>query len=125
MPLVRIHCLPVEALDIGLAVRGVTGALVAATDVAPENISVVWNELSPDSYAHRGDLAEAASATGHPVIVDLIAPDFHRPHIVQLMMKTLANEVGAISGAGTNNVLVIHQPLGSGHVYDAGNLVNW
>lgn len=125
MPIVRINCLPVKKLDLGLAVRGVTSALATATEIDPEHISVLWNELSADSYAHRGDLAELQPQATHPILIDLIAPDFHRPHLVQLMMKTLAHEVAVLTGADHNNILIIHQPQSSGHVYDQGRLVSW
>ncbi len=125
MPIVRIHCLPKEGLDPGLAVRGITSALVEATDIAPENISVVWLTTLADHYSHAGALAATQPRATHPILVDLLAPDFHRAHTVHAIMKCLVREVAALAAVDPENVTVVHYPVGSGQVYDQGRLINW
>ncbi len=112
-------------LDLGLAVRGLTSAVADATELDPKHISVLWHTLAADTYAYQGSLADTQPAQSHPVLVDLVAPDFHRPHQIHLMMKTLAREVAGLAGVSHDNVLVVHYPVSSGHVFDQGRLLNW
>ena len=124
MPFLHVRSLPLEA-EVGAAVSAVSRAFAEQAGVAEEHVTVTWDVLAPRAYAHAGATAARQPADSHPVIVDLLAPDFNDAARVEEMVRAAAAAVAREAGVGAGNVFVNAREARSGRVFDGGEIVRW
>ena len=126
MPFVHIRSLPqAPDFDVGEAVRAISREFAASTDTDEHHVTVTWETLAPDHYAHAGRTATDQPAGSHPVLVEVFAPDFNRQEKVEQMLRAAASAIANHAGVPPENVFAEFRPAQSGHVLDSGDLVRW
>ena len=126
MPFIHIKSLPFEtAIDIQSAVEAITLDFAKGTDVAAQHVSATWEFFNPGHYAVAGKAPKSQPMNSHPILVDLLAPDFHSKGHIEKMLTIVAESVSEQLGVSINNVFVNHRQAASGMVFDQGKIVRW
>ena len=126
MPFVHITSLPfAHNFDAPAAIVAISEDFSTATGVATEHITVTWNYFRTDHYAVDAVTAAYQPRDSHPLLVDLLAPDFNSPEQVATMLPALAQSIAAQCGVTLRNVFINYRGARSGCVFDAGEVVHW
>ena len=126
MPFIHVRSLPLAGpFDVGVAVRAISREFARAAGVEERHVTVTWETIAPDHYAHAGALAAAQPDGSHPVLAELVAPDLHDDPSVDRMLRAAAEAVARQAGVAPGNVFVEHRAARSGHVFDGGEVVRW
>lgn len=67
----------------------------------------------------------APNAARHPIIVDLLTPDFNDAETIRLMLKTIAASIAARLPFPFDNIFINHHQAHAGMVSDDGKIVEW
>ena len=90
MPLISIKSLPlVECGDMEDLLAGMSQELADATGIDRRHITMTWEYLRPRHYSEGGETRDRQPEDSHPILVSVLAPDFHRPEKVEAMILGL------------------------------------
>lgn len=107
MPFSHVRSLsPGGRFESGEAVRAVSHDFAAAAGTDEQHVTVTWQILEPGHYSHAGQTAAEQPEDSHPVLVELLAPEFHPPQHVEEMLEATADAVARASGVDAANVFV-------------------
>lgn len=126
MPLIHVKSLPVEkSVDVSAIIEGLTRDFAKDTGIGLEHVTATWEFLLPGHYAVAGKAVPHQPQDTHPLLVEVLAPDFHSAQDVEKMLTIVASSLSLRAGIHLSNVFVIYRPAYSGKVFDAGGGVRW
>ena len=126
MPFIHIKSLPFsEETDTAALLEQLSVDFAAATGIGIEHVTATWEWLEPGQYAVGGRAARERPAGSHPLLVDLLAPDFNTDEDVARMLIAVADSLAARAGVARDNIFINQRDARSGRVFDAGQLVRW
>lgn len=125
MPILRITSLPFENQDSGSWAVEVCQHFAASTEIPLQHVSAIWQLLPNKHYAHGGNVAYFQPRDSHPVIVDVLLPDFYALDSVENIIMASVDAVCHVSLLPANNVFVQVNRARSGAVFDEGQIVRW
>jgi hypothetical protein len=126
MPVITITSLPFERpRDVRNIIEGISMDFSRDTGISIEHVSASWHFLLPGHYAVGGVSAQYQSARSHPVLVDLLVPDFNSEEKVEGMLNAIAESVSRRGGVSVDNIFINCRYANSGMVFDAGRVVKW
>ncbi|PSW05135.1 hypothetical protein [Photobacterium lipolyticum] len=126
MPLIRVKSLPFDHdVDVSQVVCSLSQAMSDANDIEPHHIMITWEYLSPDHYSHGGKVTQSQPINTHPVLIDLVAPNFNTEDQIMAMLELIANTLAELVPIAKNNIFINYTPAYSDGVYDEGHVVEW
>ena len=126
MPFIRIKSLPLEASTSPAdLVVGISADFAQKLAVDEKHISVTWEIFQSDHYASAGGLAKTQPLDHHPLLVEILAPDFNEKGTIKKMLEVTAESISRHSGIPESNIFINFTPARSGMVFDDGQLVHW
>lgn len=126
MPFIHVKSLPFDGeFQAAEVVAGITSDFAASTGVGAEHVTATWQFILPMHYAVAGQVAEHQPQNSHPVLVDLLSPDFNNMETVAKMLKSVAESIAKRTGVPQQNIFINHRQAHSGMVFDAGEVVRW
>lgn len=126
MPFIHVRSLPFEpAVDIADVVAKVSRDFADRTGVSLDHVTTTWILLAPGHYAAGGRTARLQPPDSHPVLVDLLTPDFHDAAAVERMLRVVVDSIADRVGVRQDNIFVCHRRASSGGVLDGGEVVRW
>ena len=126
MPFIHIRSLHFEkSLDASKVIKEITEDFSIATGVAIEHITVTWEFVTPGHYAVAGKVVEYQSMESHPLLVDLLIPDFNSAQEIEDMVRETAKSISRRVKIPVDNIFVHGHVARSGRVFDAGEIVHW
>lgn len=126
MPFVHIRSLPFDPpMAVEQVVADLSRDFAEAGLAALEHITVTWTFFGPGQYAVAGTTARMQTGAGHPLLVELLTPDFHSQARVETMLRAVAASLSARAGVPLNRIFIHHSQARSGHVFDDGEVVRW
>lgn len=126
MPLIHIRSLPIPtSFDPAPVLEGLTRDVAAATGIALEHVSATWQVMQAGAYVVAGQAASWQPADSHPLLVDILSPEFNAPELVETMLDCVATSLAVRCGLPRENIFIHHQAARSGHVFEAGAVVRW
>jgi hypothetical protein len=126
MPFIHVRSLPFESsFDVAYVVEGITRDFADDTGIGLEHVTATWRFFSPGYYAVAGISASHQPHASHPVLVDLVAPDFNPPDLVERMLVSVAFSISTRTGIPMKNIFVNHRAAGTGTVLDEGEVARW
>ncbi|MCC7205358.1 MAG: hypothetical protein IT441_09785 [Phycisphaeraceae bacterium] len=126
MPLIHVRSLPLDpSIAMPSAVKGLTKDFSKATGIGIEHITATWEFFPPGHYAVAGRTARRQPRTSHPVLVDLLTPDFNDAAEIRKMLKAVASSIAKRAKMPKGNIFINHRQAHSGRVFDAGKIVEW
>ncbi|MDE0040519.1 MAG: hypothetical protein OXT74_00645 [Candidatus Poribacteria bacterium] len=126
MPFIHVKSLPFnQPRDVGAVLEGLTRDFAESTGIKLEHVTATWEFLSEGNYAVAGSAALHQPKASHPVLVELVAPDFNSTEDVEIMLETVASSISKRANVQKDNIFVIYRGVGSGTVFDRGEIVRW
>ena len=126
MPFIHVRSLPFEEpLDVSALVESLTKDFAKATGVGLEHVTATWDFLPAGQYAVAGKAAQRQPRGSHPVLVDLLAPDFNSSDDVEGMLHSVASSISKRAKVPIVNIFINYRQAVSGAVFDAGEVVRW
>ena len=126
MPFIHIKSLPFqEPLDMPSIIEEIAGDFSEKTGIEPRHVHTTWEYFMPRHYAKGGEAPEYQPDAHHPLIVDLLTPDFNDSDTIAVMLETLAESISKRVAFPKNNIFINHRQAHSGRVFDDGKIVHW
>jgi len=126
MPFLHIKSLPLEQpLDIRSILQGISQDFAKDMGITIEHITATWEYFQPGHYAVAGLAAEHQPVASHPVLVDLLVPDFNSEQTIERMLQSVALAITQRVGLPISNVFIHCRCAHSGKVFDGGKIVHW
>jgi len=126
MPFIHVRSLPFDRLfDASAALEGITRDFAKETGIELGHVTATWEFLSPGHYAVAGKAASRQPRGSHPILVDLLAPDFNSVAKVEKLLAAVASSISKRAKVSVTNVFINHRQARSGRVFDAGEIVRW
>ena len=124
MPFIHIKSLPL-AVDVGAVLEGISRDFAEGTGIALKHVHVTWEFLRPRHYAVAGKTRERQPKSSHPLLVDLLSPDFNAAATVETMLACVASSLAKHARIPRSNIFINHRQARSGMVFDAGTVERW
>ena len=126
MPYIRITSLPFNPpLAIDQVLVGVSEDFSQQMAIAIKHISASWHYLEKNHYVVAGNASEYQAKQSHPLIVEILAPDFTQQEAIEKMLLSVAKSLARLTGLDETNIFINYQGARSGQVFDNGDLVSW
>ncbi len=126
MPFIHVKSLPFKrAIKMPALVEDLTKDFAKGTGIGLEHVTATWELLPPGHYAAAGKTCTEQPAASHPVLVDLLSPDFNSPEQIENMLRVVAASISKRVLVPLNNIFINHRRAHSGAVFDAGEVVRW
>ena len=126
MPFIHIKSLmQSDASDPQSVMKQLSASFAKEMDVHEKNITVTWDVLKPDYYLNNGQFVMQQPQGSHPVMVDLLVPDFNSQSRIEKMMGCIAELLAITLGIPVGNVFIYCRLASSGMVLDKGEIVKW
>lgn len=126
MPFIHIKSLPFDQpFDVRRVVEGIGQDVAAEVGLPLKHVHTTWEFYLPGYYAKGNQAPESQPATSHPVIVDLLTPDFNDARTIERMLIAVAKCLAKRAGIPLSNIFINHRPAHSGMVFDDGDIVRW
>lgn len=126
MPFIHVTSLPFKpARKVSAILKGITEDFAKGTGIGTEHVTATWQFLPPGHYAVGGTSVSHQRETSHPVLVDLLAPDFNSAKDVKNMLLVVASSISRRAKIPLSNIFINHRQAHAGSVFDAGEVVRW
>jgi len=126
MPFIFVKSLPFDgSFDASAVVEAVTMDFAEGTGTAPEHVTVIWELLPKGHYAVAGQAMEHQPQSSHPLLVEILAPDFNSADEIEKMLSTAASSISKRARVPIANIFINHRSAHAGMVFDAGEIVRW
>ena len=125
MPIIKVTSLPFENQDSASWPVQVCEHFARSTEIPLKHVSATWQLLPHGHYAHAGVRAQYQPSDSHPVIVEIMLPDFYALDRVEKIIHAAVEAVGFASKLPKQNIFVQVNRARAGAVYDEGRIVRW
>lgn len=126
MPFIHIKSLPqTVTVDLESVMRQLSSRFARDLDMHEKNVAITWEVLKPDCYLNNGRFVPEQPQESHPVIVDLLVPDFNSEPRIEKMMECIVELLAIALAIPVGNVFVNCRLASSGMVMDNGEIVKW
>jgi hypothetical protein len=126
MPFIHIKSLPFgKPFDVGPVLERLSRDFARDTGVALEHIHATWELLRPGHYAVAGRARERQPRASHPLLVDLLSPDFNDAAAVEKTLACMASSLAKHAKVPRSNIFINHRQARSGMVLNAGIAARW
>lgn len=126
MPFIHIKSLPFQQpLDVPRVIEGIARDFAEKTDIELLHVHTTWEFLQPGHYAKGDRTPEYQPNAHHPLIVDLLTPDFNDNDTIAVMLETIAESISKRAAFPKNNIFINHRHAHSAMVFDDGEIVHW
>jgi hypothetical protein len=99
MPFIHVRTLPLEtSMEAGPVLEALTREFSDKTGVGLEHVGATWTFFRAGHYAVAGHAAAKQPQDSHPMLVDLLVPDFHSPEKIATMLAAVASSLSAHTG---------------------------
>ena len=123
MPVIQVKALPQDPpLDLAEVLPKISADFAAYAGVAEQFVSLTWTWLQPGHYLCAGQPAQTQPATSHPLLVELLVPDFHRPDQSSRLLRVLAGVLAEHTGVAVRNIFIELRLARAGQAFDDGGV---
>jgi hypothetical protein len=126
MPFIHIRSLPQPGNpDLKSVMLQLSNRFSREMDVQEKSVAITWEVLSPECYLNVGRFVQEQPQDSHPVIVELLVPDFNSQPRIEKMMECIVELLAVALVIPVGNVFVNCRLALSGTVLDNGEIVKW
>lgn len=126
MPFIHIQSLPfVQPIDVAGILTEIVNDFAAGTGVDLEHVHATWHFIPSGHYVVAGMVGELQPKKTHPVLVDILTPDFNSAESIEKMLRVVAQSLKKHAYVPLDNVFINHRYAQAGRVFDAGDIVRW
>ncbi|MDH5767320.1 MAG: hypothetical protein OEZ38_14995 [Gammaproteobacteria bacterium] len=126
MPFIHIKSLPFkQAFESASTLININREFSEKNNIPEFHIHSSWEFYLPGHYA-KGDQAPSEQPDNfHPVIVDLLTPDFNDNQTIAGMLSSLADSIHRHAPVAIDRIFINHRQAHSGMIFDDGKVVSW
>lgn len=126
MPFIHIKSLPVkDVFNVSKVLLAITRDFSTHNNIPINHVHTTWEFYQSGYYVKGEDAPSVQPSSNHPVIVDLLTPDFNNIDSIEMMLTTLARSLETHSNTQLSNIFINHRYAHSGMVFDDGKIVKW
>lgn len=126
MPFIHVKSLPFDrTFNVTTILERLTEDFAKGTGIGLEHVTATWEFLPAGHYAVAGKSASHQTVSSHPVLVDLLSPDFNPPETIEKMLEVIASSISQQAEIPVGNIFINHRQAHSGMVFDAGAIARW
>ena len=126
MPFIHIKSLPfARTFSVASVLEGLTKDFSKGTSIGIEHVTATWEFLPAGHYAVAGKAESTQPENSHPVLVDLLSPDFNSQEKIERMLEVTAASISKRANIPIKNIFINHRQAHSGMVFDAGEIARW
>ncbi len=126
MPVIHIKSLPFgNDFDAAQILEDLCRDFATETGIGLQYVTVTWEYLASGHYAVAGSVVPHQPRNSHPVLVDLLTPDFHSSTRVEAMLRAVVAAIAARAPVDAGNIFVNHRRAYGGGVFADGDVVRW
>jgi hypothetical protein len=126
MPVISIQSLPFSpAIKAEQVLSQLSQAFSEQFNIQLEHVSANWRYLDRHHYVVAGKSAEFQCPYSHPILVELLAPDFTQPQDVENMLTFIASQLAKLIPIQKTNIFIEYRAAKSGWIFDQGKIVRW
>ena len=125
MPIIKVTSLPFENQDSSAWPVQVCEHFVRSTEIPLKHVSATWQLLPNGHYAYAGMRAQYQPKDSHPIIVEIMLPDFYALDRVEKIIHAAVEAISFASRMPKQNIFVQVTRARAGAVYDEGRIVRW
>ncbi|EAR54671.1 hypothetical protein SKA34_10023 [Photobacterium sp. SKA34] len=126
MPLISIKALPFDPqIEIDSVLKSLSEKIAIQCQIDREHIMITWEWLSYEHYVHHGAVVDKQQQGSHPVLIELIAPNYYSHENIKFLMELIATDISLNLPINRNNIFISYTPAYSEGIYDQGHVVNW
>ncbi|MBW9263843.1 MAG: hypothetical protein K1564_19960 [Candidatus Thiodiazotropha sp. (ex. Lucinisca nassula)] len=126
MPFIHIQSLPFgQQRDISRILQRITEDFSNASGIEKQHITVTRSLLSAGHYAVSGEVSDYQPESGHPLLVEMLLPDFNSSEEIADYIQVVADSLSRHAQVPINNLFINCRLARSGQVFDAGEMVHW
>ena len=126
MPFIHIKSLPFdESLDVSAVLENLNKDFAEETGIDVQHVSSTWEFFPSGHYAVGEKSANHHTQDSHPVLIDLLVPDFNSAEHIETMLSSIASSLAKHSNIRRDNIFINARTAQSGMVFDRGEVVRW
>lgn len=126
MPFIHIKSLPfTRSLNMAAVLEGISHDFSKETETDLKHVHATWQFFEPGHYAVNGEVHADQAKSSHPVLVDLLTPDFDDEERIETMLTSLAASIAKRANINKKNIFINHRYAHSGMVFDNGRVERW
>jgi hypothetical protein len=126
MPIIQIKSLAIDNdPDIPGICRSIARDFAVALEIPPHHISVTWETLAPGHHVNADISRDRQPRDTHPILVDLLVPDFHKTDAIEKMLTSIAGAIAEHADIPGHNVFINCRYARSGMVLENGEILHW
>ena len=126
MPFIHIKSLPFkQSLNVDEVIVSLSRDFSAQTKIAIEHVTITWDFFQPGHYAVSGRTVNHQPKDSHPILIDLLVPDFNLVDSIEQMLNIIAQSLAKQVGMPIENIFINCQYAYSSMVFDKGDVVKW
>jgi phenylpyruvate tautomerase PptA (4-oxalocrotonate tautomerase family) len=126
MPFIHVKSLPFDRrINITVVLENLTKDFADGTGIGFEHVTITWEYFPQEHYAVAGKVVSHQPMDSHPVLVDLLAPDFNSSEVVERMLTSVASSIAKHADIPISNIFINHREAHSGRVFNVGAIAQW
>ncbi|MCW8956981.1 MAG: hypothetical protein OQL09_08865 [Gammaproteobacteria bacterium] len=126
MPVIQIKSLPFQSQpNMEHWLTQLSREFSQQTGIDTKHISIGWLYYDRGHYLDDSEIADFQSQNSHPLMVELLVPDFNKASDIQHMIRVAAHSLSDICNIDINNIFVHAATAANGLVFDKGSIVSW
>jgi hypothetical protein len=126
MPFIHIKSLPLDKpINIQNTVVEISKDFAIETGISLEHVTVTWTYFQAGHYAAGGKVSANQADDSHPLLIDVLAPDFNSQTQLEKMLSIIANSVSRHTGISVTNIFIHYREASSARVFDSGVISRW
>jgi hypothetical protein len=126
MPFIHVKSLRfAKSFDFAAVLEGVSRDFARETGIGLEHVHATWEFLKAGHYAAAGKTRDRQPKSSHPLLVDLLSPDFNDARAIETMLECVASSLANRTGIARSTIFVNHRRAHSGMVFDGGSVERW
>jgi phenylpyruvate tautomerase PptA (4-oxalocrotonate tautomerase family) len=126
MPFIHIKSLPFQRpFEVAAVLEGLCRDFAQKAGIDIRHVHATWEFLEPGHYAVGGKTRKRQPPASHPLLVDLLSPDFNDARTIARMLTCVASSLARRAKVPRSNIFINHRGARSGMVFDAGRVERW
>ena len=126
MPFIHVKSLPLQkSTNIEVLLKNLSKTVAKETQIDEKHFTVTWNFFEPQRYCCAGKISTSHNYSSHPILVDVLVPDFFREEKKAHIMEIIAENLNANLQCDIKNIFIHCREARSGEVFDKGEVAHW
>ncbi|MFT5170900.1 MAG: phenylpyruvate tautomerase PptA (4-oxalocrotonate tautomerase family) [Candidatus Marinamargulisbacteria bacterium] len=126
MPVIQFQSLLFEEpVDMASILASITDKLSETLAINRDHFTLFWTYIQAHHYTVGGESKKFQPRDSHPIMIDVLVPDFHDTDMCKAMLCTLSSALSEETDIPEDNLFINLRFAHSNRVFDQGEVVTW